>query len=99
MSRISGPLLDRIDIQIEVPAVRYQDLAAESSGEKSAAIRERVQQAREVQYKRFKQSKHLFCNADMQSLDIRKHCKVDEQGQDLLKMAITQLGLSARFQG
>jgi magnesium chelatase family protein len=96
MSRISGPLLDRIDIQIEVPAVRYQDLAAESSGEKSAAIRGRVQQAREVQHKRFAHSKHLFCNADMQSRDIRKHCKADERGQELLKMAITQLGLSAR---
>jgi magnesium chelatase family protein len=96
MSRISGPLLDRIDIQIEVPAVRYQDLAAESSGEKSDAIRGRVQQAREVQHKRFAHSKHLFCNADMQSRDIRKHCKADERGQELLKMAITQSGLSAR---
>jgi magnesium chelatase family protein len=96
MSRISGPLMDRIDIQIEVPAVRYQDLAAESSGEKSAVFRGRVQQAREVQHKRFEHSKHLFCNADMQSRDIRKHCKADEQGQELLKMAITQLGLSAR---
>lgn len=96
LSRISGPLLDRIDIQIEVPAVQYRDLAAESSGEKSEAIRARVQRAREIQQQRFSGSKHLYCNADMQPKDIRKHCKVDEQGQELLKMAITQLGLSAR---
>ncbi|RMF54560.1 MAG: ATP-binding protein, partial [Calditrichaeota bacterium] len=96
ISRISGPLLDRIDIHIEVPAVRYQDLASESGGEKSEVIRERVQKAREIQLQRFKDSKHLFCNADMQSKDIRKHCQVDERGQQLLKMAITQLGLSAR---
>ena len=96
LSRISGPLLDRIDIQIEVPAVQYRDLAAESSGEKSEAIRARVQQAREVQQQRFASSKHLFCNADMQPKDIRKHCQTDEQGQELLKMAITQFGLSAR---
>ncbi len=96
ISKISGPLLDRIDIHIEVPAVRYQDLASESRGEKSEVIRQRVQKARERQQRRFSGSKHLFCNADMQSRDIRKHCPVDERGQELLKMAITQLGLSAR---
>jgi magnesium chelatase family protein len=96
LSRISGPLLDRIDIQIEVPAVKYQDLAAKSSGEKSETIRERVQKAREIQQRRFADSQHLYCNADMQPRDIRIHCKVDEQGQNLLKMAINQLGLSAR---
>ncbi|TVL95528.1 MAG: hypothetical protein CV087_24265, partial [Candidatus Brocadia sp. WS118] len=79
-----------------VPAVQYRDLASESSGEKSEAIRARVQRAREIQQQRFSGSKHLFCNADMQPKDIRKNCKVDEQGQELLKMAITQLGLSAR---
>ncbi len=96
IGRISGPLIDRIDIQIEVPAVKYQDLAAKSSGEKSAQIRERVQKAREIQQQRFSSDKHLFCNADMQPRDIRRHCKVDERGQELLKMAINQLGLSAR---
>jgi magnesium chelatase family protein len=96
LSKISGPLLDRIDIQIEVPAVAYKELAAESSGEKSEVIRGRVQKAREIQLKRFEGSKHLFCNADMQSKEIRKHCKVDDKGQELLKMAITKLGLSAR---
>lgn len=96
LSKISGPLLDRIDIQIEVPAVAYKELAAESSGEKSELIRGRVQQAREIQLKRFADAKHLFCNADMQSKEIRKYCKVDDKGQELLKMAITKLGLSAR---
>lgn len=96
LSRISGPLLDRIDIQIEVPAVRYKDLAGTISSEKSSVIQERVQKAREVQNKRFKDEKHLFCNADMQAKDIRKYCKLDENGEELLKNAITKLGLSAR---
>ncbi len=96
LSKISGPLLDRIDIQIEVPAVAYKELAAESTGEKSELIRGRVQGAREIQLKRFSGNKHLFCNADMQSKEIRKYCKVDDKGQELLKMAITKLGLSAR---
>ncbi len=96
LARISGPLLDRIDIQIEVPAVRYQDLAGRQPGERSAEIRERVQRAREVQLKRFEDSEHLFCNADMQPKDIRKYCKVDSQGEELLKTAITKFGLSAR---
>ncbi|KPK29006.1 MAG: hypothetical protein AMJ61_00540 [Desulfobacterales bacterium SG8_35_2] len=96
LSKVSGPLLDRIDIQIEVPAVRYKELAAELTGESSEVIRERVQKAREIQLERFRESKKLFCNADMQSREIRKHCKIDDQGQELLKMAITKLGLSAR---
>ncbi|RMI13434.1 MAG: ATP-binding protein [Calditrichaeota bacterium] len=96
LARISGPLMDRIDIQIEVPAVKYRDLASESAGERSEVIRARVQKAREIQLRRFKDSKHLFCNADMQPRDIRRHCRVDDAGQQLLKMAITQLGLSAR---
>jgi len=96
LSRISGPLLDRIDIQIEVPAVRYKDLARQTSGEKSHHIQERVQKAREIQNARFEKEAHLFCNADMQAKDIRKFCKLDESGQELLKNAITKLGLSAR---
>ena len=83
-------------IYIGVPAVAYKELAAESTGEKSEVIRGRVQKARGIQLKRFEGSKHLFCNADMQSKEIRKYCKVDDKGQELLKMAITKLGLSAR---
>ncbi|MEJ2637385.1 MAG: YifB family Mg chelatase-like AAA ATPase [Calditrichia bacterium] len=96
LSRISGPLLDRIDIQIEVPAVQYRDLASSQAGVKSKEIRERVQQARERQLTRFENTTHLFCNADMQSRDIRKFCRIDDKGQELLKTAITKLGLSAR---
>ena len=96
LSRISGPLLDRIDIQIEVPAVQYRELASSESGEKSGAIRARVQQAREVQLQRFVDQPNLFCNADMQARDIRQYCRLDTRSQELLKTAITKLGLSAR---
>ncbi len=96
MSRISGPLLDRIDIHIEVPAVRYKELSSERTGEESESIRERVQKAREIQTIRFEKEKHIFCNAHMQSSEIRKYCKIDDAGQELLKNAITKLGLSAR---
>ncbi len=96
LAKISGPLLDRIDIHVEVPAVRYKDLASRTGGETSAVIRERVERAREVQRRRFKDFPHLFCNADMQARDIRKFCKIDAQSQDLLKNAINRLGFSAR---
>lgn len=96
LAKISGPLLDRIDIQIEVPAVKYRDLASSQSGEKSKEIRGRVQKAREIQQARFTDQDHLFCNADMQAKDIRNYCRVDAQGEELLKTAITKLGLSAR---
>ena len=96
LSRISGPLLDRVDIQIEVPAVQYRDLASKESGEKSVQIRNRVQKAKEVQLKRFADTVNLFCNADMQAKDIRKYCQLDANSQELLKTAITKLGLSAR---
>jgi magnesium chelatase family protein len=95
ISKISGPLLDRIDIHVEVPAVRYKDLASDRTGESSQAIRERVQRAREIQRKRFERTK-IRCNADMSSRDIRSHCPVDDRSQELLRIAITQLGLSAR---
>lgn len=96
LSKISGPLLDRIDIHIEVPSVRYKELASEITGETSDTIRERVKQARGIQHERFKGKKHLFCNARMEAKEIRQYCKIDAQGHELLKMAITKLGLSAR---
>lgn len=96
MAKISGPLLDRIDIHVECPQVKYQELASERSGEKSEHIRKRVEEARQIQLHRFKERKGMHANADMQSKDIRKYCRVDETGQELLKMAITKLGLSAR---
>jgi magnesium chelatase family protein len=96
MAKISGPLLDRIDLHIDVPAVKYKELSSKESGEKSEQIRERVIASREIQRKRFVGRKGLFANADMQSKEIREFCKIDEQGEELLKNAITKLGLSAR---
>ncbi len=96
MAKVSGPLLDRIDLHIEVPAVKYKELSSKEGGESSEKIRARVTEAREIQRKRFAGRKGLFANADMQSKDIREFCKIDAQGEELLKMAITKLGLSAR---
>ena len=96
MAKISGPLLDRIDLHIEVPAVKYKELSSKVSGEGSERIRARVICAREVQTDRFKGRKGLYANTDMQSKDIREYCKLDAAGEELLKMAITKLGLSAR---
>ncbi|MBN1466908.1 YifB family Mg chelatase-like AAA ATPase [candidate division KSB1 bacterium] len=96
LSRVSGPLLDRIDIHVEVPAVRYKELSSNMTGESSAAIRARVESARQIQLQRFKEHKKLFCNARMDAKEIRTFCRLDDQGQELLKMAITKLGLSAR---
>jgi len=96
MAKVSGPLLDRIDLHIEVAAVKYKELSSKENGEMSQNIRTRVIRAREIQSKRFAGHKGLFANADMQSKEIRQFCKVDQQGEELLKMAITKLGLSAR---
>lgn len=96
MAKISGPLLDRIDLHIEVPAVKYKDLSSKTSGESSSTIRQRVVQARRIQMERFANRKGLYANADMQSNDIKEFCKIDSNGEELLKMAITKLGLSAR---
>lgn len=96
LSKISGPLLDRIDIHIEVPAVKYQELSGAPTGETSDKIRERVKIARKVQLRRFHQKKNIFCNARMESRDIRTYCRIDSGGDDLLRTAITRFGLSAR---
>jgi magnesium chelatase family protein len=96
MAKISGPLLDRIDLHIEVPAVKYRELSSKESGESSEKIRSRVMQARAIQVHRFKGRKGLYANADMQSKDIRENCRLDAAGEELLKMAITKLGLSTR---
>jgi len=94
-SRISGPLLDRIDIHIEVPSVKYKELVDSSPCENSARIRERVKKARDIQLERFKDEK-IFCNAHMSHKQIRKYCKLGQKEQDLLKMAMTELNFSAR---
>ncbi|MBI4427885.1 MAG: YifB family Mg chelatase-like AAA ATPase [Ignavibacteriales bacterium] len=95
VGKISGPLLDRIDIHVEVPAVKYNELASKRSGENSASIRDRVVHARETQAKRFHGS-GLFSNADMESKEIKEYCQIDNAGADLLKTAMNRLGLSAR---
>ena len=96
--RISGPLLDRIDIHIEVPRVDYEKLSADRIGESSEAIRQRVQTARDIQQKRFSnnESTDIICNADMRVGEIRQYCKLQDEGQSLMRAAMTQLNLSAR---
>ena len=96
MSKISGPLLDRIDIHIEVPSLKYQELSEKRLGEPSGVIRERVKRAREIQLERYKNRKRIFCNAHLQPKDIRKYCEIDESSEELLRTAITRFGLSAR---
>jgi magnesium chelatase family protein len=94
-SRISGPLLDRIDIHVEVPAVKYRELTARNPGETSEVIRERVNRARQIQLARFAGT-GAFSNAQMGSRDLHAHCQVDAAGERLLELAINRLGLSAR---
>jgi magnesium chelatase family protein len=94
-SRVSGPLLDRIDIHIEVPAVRYQDLTQWQEGESSGRIRDRVKGARVIQHGRF-QGKRIFCNAQMTSRHLKRYCQIDEEGSRLLEQAMEKFGLSAR---
>jgi magnesium chelatase family protein len=96
LSKISGPLLDRIDLHVAVPAVKYHELSSNQLGESSAVIRDRVKQARDIQLERFKNKKHIFCNAHMETNEIRHYCQLDTEGEQLLKIAITKLGLSAR---
>ena len=96
MSRISGPLLDRIDIHIEVPAVPFTDLAEKEPGEPSEAIKHRVQAARVVQLRRFSQQEQMFANSQMETQDLHKYCQLDRTSTELLKSAMEKLGLSAR---
>jgi magnesium chelatase family protein len=95
MSRVSGPLLDRIDLHIEVPAVPFQELSAKADGTSSAVMREEVNRAREAQAKRFGAEGHRL-NSRMNSKQLRRHCVLDTEGQELLKNAMEALGLSAR---
>ncbi len=101
--RISGPLLDRIDIHIEVPAVDYEKLSERRLGETSAAIRQRVEKARQTQRQRFAgvqaadgEVSPVTCNADMRPAEVRKYYELDDTGRSLMKTAMNQLQLSAR---
>lgn len=96
MSKVSGPLLDPIDIHIEVPTVPYKELSVERSGEPSEALRERVNRARRVQLERFAGRAGLFANAHMAPKDLKKFCRVSDSADALLKTAIHRLRLSAR---
>ncbi len=95
-SRLSGPLLDRIDMHLEVPAVPYKEMSAGNSGESSAKIKERVEEARAVQKKRFTKRKHFYCNGQMSPKDIKNFCPLDKSCEKLIEGAVERLGLSAR---
>jgi magnesium chelatase family protein len=95
VSKISGPLLDRIDIHIDMPAVRFQELRQEAGGETSDAIRARVIKTRERQLERY-QGEKIYCNAQMSSRQIRKYCNIAPDSERLLESAMSRLGLSAR---
>lgn len=96
MNKVSGPLLDRIDIQIEVIPVPFSQLANQKPGETSAAIRERVIAARKIQVERFKDTPGVHCNAQMTSKLFRQYCVLDESCQEMMRLAMDRLGLSAR---
>ena len=96
LNKISGPLMDRIDLQIEVPAVKFQELTDERKGEKSETIRQRVVQSRKVQEKRLSTYKGVHYNAQLSTQLIEKYCQIDDTGKALLKNAMEKLGLSAR---
>lgn len=95
MGRISGPLLDRMDIHIEVAPVKYQKLSTRVKGESSANIRERVNKARQIQRERYKEHS-IFSNAELTSGLIQQYCIIDDEGQQVLQTAFERLGLSAR---
>ncbi|MEQ8253989.1 MAG: ATP-binding protein, partial [Smithellaceae bacterium] len=94
-AKISGPLLDRIDLHIEVPSIKYRALSDKEVGESSSTIKERVNEARNRQIKRYEGS-GIFCNARMTEKQIKAYCSIDEESHRLLEMAIEKLGLSAR---
>jgi len=94
-SKISGPLLDRIDIQVEVPRLKFREIISRDEGEASAEIRERVAEAREMQLRRFR-GKKIFCNSQMGTKEVKIYCQIDDEGKELLEMAVNRLGFSAR---
>jgi len=95
ISKISGPLLDRIDIHVEVPSVQYKDLTSDATCESSAVIREEVTKARDIQLKRFQRLKYST-NSRMSTKQIKNHCSLDSQAEELLQQAMTELNISAR---
>ena len=98
MSKISGPLLDRIDIHVEVLPVKYEKLESESKAESSEEIKNRVNRARKIQAERYKEHK-IFSNSELTPKMLEKFCKLDDRGKDILQKAFHKLGLSARAYG
>lgn len=98
MGKISGPLLDRIDIQIEVTAVKYQKLETEEEIESSEKIKERVNKARKIQQDRYKEN-GIYSNAELTPKLVSKYCKLDKESKTILQNAFEKLGLSARAHG
>ena len=96
LNKISGPLLDRIDIHLEVTPVAFSELSSERVSEKSEAVRDRVVNARSIQTERYYDDNGVYCNAQMSSKMLKTHCKISAEGQQLLKTAMERLGLSAR---
>jgi len=96
LGRISGPLLDRIDLHIEVPPVKFREMSGDKVGESSTQIRERVIAARKIQHARFADKSKITCNARMGSRELKQFCELDEPTKELLKMAMTEYNLSAR---
>src|ERR1044071_8814099 len=96
LNRVSGPLLDRIDIHLEVTPVPFSELTAERTSENSAEVRKRVIGARNIQEERFKDNKGIYCNAQMSSKTLQSVCKISAEGIQLLRTAMERLGLSAR---
>jgi magnesium chelatase family protein len=96
LNKISGPLLDRIDLHVEVTPVPFSALTAQKGGEESTAIRKRVIQAREIQAARYAGQEGIYCNAQISSKMLKKVCDIDATGQTLLKNAMDKLNLSAR---
>ena len=96
LARISGPLLDRIDLHVEVPQVKFREISGGAPGESSASIRERVIRARELQHRRFADKPRITCNARMGPRELKRFCELDEHGMELLKFAMADLKLSAR---
>jgi magnesium chelatase family protein len=96
LGRISGPLLDRIDLHIEVPPVKFREISGDRTGETSAQIRDHVVAARQLQHERFKNKPKITCNARMGSKELKAFCALDDATKELLKMAMAELNFSAR---
>ena len=95
-SKISGPLLDRIDIHVEVPAISYEQLTRLDKGEPSAVIRERVVRARKIQQERYKDHAGVHCNANMRSKTLHQVCRMEPEAEQILRTAMSDLNFSAR---